>query len=584
MSTTRLPRSVQALIRAATRLALVSACTGAGTAQAVSIETGVPDLVLRWDHSLRYNLGVRAQGQDSAILNNGSYDNSDSKFARGDVVANRLDILSEADLVYRRRSGLRVSAALWYDHAYRNGTERTANPRQVLAGLGDISAAYPDNTYTDFTRRWNRGPSGEFLDAFVFTGFDVGSVPVNIKLGQHTIYWGESLFSFVHGVSYSQGPIDIRKVLANPGVEAKEVFKPLPQLSFTAQLSDDFTVAGQYYFGWRPSAFPDGGTYFGVLDALTQGGGTYLVNPAQARAISAALAGTPVDPAPFIANHGTPKKTGDWGVAARWSPDWLAGTAALYYREYTDKLPQIVLGGLQAAPLAQGVPVPTSLGLSYRNARVKLIGASVSRVVAGVSVGAEIAHRIDTPLLMGPATFLGAEPTGDTTHALVNAIAFIGKVGAFDSAALTAELTYSHLAKVKDNPGSFNGVDHGCRGSAAQLGCATRDAWGLTVRFVPMWFQVMPGADLSMPMLYSVGLRGTSPVLFGGYEGASTYSLGLMLDMKARYSLALAYNGSYARHRNDAVNAFGQRQVGDIGGIGAQWDRGWLSLTFKTAF
>ena len=81
-----------------------------------------------------------------------------------------------------------------------------------------------------------------------------------------------------------------------------------------------------------------------------------------------------------------------------------------------------------------------------------------------------------------------------------------------------------------------------------------------------------------------MGLKGTSPVLFGGYAGGASYSLGLALDVKAKYNIAIAYNGSRARHRNDSVNAFGQPQVGDIGGIGAQWDRGWVSLTFKATF
>ena len=584
MPVNRRSGTLRASLRLMIDCALVTALLGTWTANAFPIDTGNPDLELRWDNSIRYNLGIRAQAQDPNILNNTTYDNSDSKFKRGDVVTNRLDLLTESDLVYRKRSGLRVSAALWYDQAYRSDAERTANSNFVIPGLGDISSAYSGNTYTGFTRRWNRGPSGEILDAFAFTGFDVGAVAVNVKLGQHTIYWGESLFSFVHGVSYAQGPIDIRKALANPGVEAKEVFKPLPQMSAMVQLSDELSMAGQYYLGWKPSAFPDGGTYFGVLDALTQGGGTYVVNPAQAAAISSALGGTPVAAVPFIPSYRDPKKAGDWGVMARWSPAWLTGTAGLYFRKYTDKLPEIVLGGLQAAPLELGVAVPSSLGLSYQQEQVTLVGASFSRVVEGVSVSGEIAHRMDTPLLMGPATFLGSEPTGDTTHALANAIAYFGKTPGFDSAVLMVELTYSRLDKVKSNAANFNSVEYGCKGAAEQLGCATRNAWGLTVRFVPTWFQVFPGADLSMPLLYSTGLKGTSPVLFGGYQGNSSYSAGLALDVKASYSLTLAYNGADAKRHNDSVNGFGQQQVGAIGGIGAQWDRGWVSFTFKTTF
>jgi hypothetical protein len=562
--------------------ALMAAGGFADPAHAAPIDTGNPDLDVRWDNSLRYNLGVRAEKQDSNILNNANFDDSDSKFKRGDVVTNRLDVLSEFDLVYKKASGLRVSAAAWYDNAYRSDAVKT-NPAYTFPGVGDTSTAYPNNTYTHYTKRWNRGPSGELLDAFVFTKFDLGSVPVSAKLGQHTIYWGESLFSFVHGVSYAQGPIDIRKALTNPGVEAKEVFKPLPQLSATAQITDKLSVAGQYYFGWKPSPFPDGGTYFGVLDALTLGGGTYLVNPALAAATSAQLGGTAVAPVPFIPSYNDPKKTGDWGLMARWSPTWLDGTAGLYYRKYTDKLPQLVLGGFQSGPAALGAFIPTSFGLSYLDKRVTLVGVSLAKQIAGVSVSAELTHRGNTGLLMGPATVVGSEPIGDTWHALANAIAYVGKTPVFDSAVLTSELTYSRIGKVKSNASNFNSVDYFCKGAADQLGCATKDAWGFAVKFEPQWFQVFPGADLSMPIVYSRGLKGTSPVLFGGYEGAYSYSVGLTLDVKAKYSFNVAYNDSYAKHTN-AVNPIGLQAVNTIGGIGAQWDRGWVSFTAKMSF
>jgi hypothetical protein len=550
-------------------------------AEAIPLDTGNPDLDIRWDNSVRYNLGVRAQGQDPNILNNSSYDDSDSKFKRGDIVTNRFDLLSEFDLIYKKSSGMRLSGAAWYDDAYHSSQVFT-NPVFTVPGFGDTSSAYPGNTYTDYTKRWNRGPSGEILDAFVFSKFDLGSVPVNVKLGQHTIYWGESLFSFVHGVSYGQGPVDIRKALVNPGVEAKEVFKPLPQISATAQLTDELQLAGQYFFGWKPSPFPDGGTYFGVIDALTLGGGTYLINPAAAALTSAQL-GVGVAAVPFIPSYKDPKKSGDWGLAARWSPAWLDGTMGAYYREYTDKLPQLVSAGFQPGPAALGVFIPTSYGLDYLDKRTKLIGASLSKQIAGMSVSGEVAHRSNTGLLMGPATVLGFEPVGDTWHALVNSIAYFGNTPVFDSAALTAELTYSRLDKVTSNGANFNSVDYFCRGAVDQLGCATKDAWGLALKFEPQWYQVFPGANLTMPIVYTRGLKGTSPVLFGGYEGAYTYSVGLTLDYVGKYNFALAYNGSYARH-TVATNALGLPAVNSIGGIGAQWDRGWVSFTFKASF
>ena len=81
----------------------------AGSAMAIELDTGNPDLRMRWDNTVRYNLGMRMEGQDRRLLNNPNYDESDSKFGKGSVVTNRVDWLSELDLSYRGQFGARVS-------------------------------------------------------------------------------------------------------------------------------------------------------------------------------------------------------------------------------------------------------------------------------------------------------------------------------------------------------------------------------------------------------------------------------------------------------------------------------------------
>src|SRR5690554_5546026 len=94
------------------RSALAVAITvAAGSASAIEIDVGNPDIRLRWDNTARYNLGVRVEDQDSAIMNNPNYDESNGKFEQGDIVTNRLDWLTEVDLSYKWHFGARVSAA-----------------------------------------------------------------------------------------------------------------------------------------------------------------------------------------------------------------------------------------------------------------------------------------------------------------------------------------------------------------------------------------------------------------------------------------------------------------------------------------
>lgn len=116
--------------------ALASAlpCT---SALAFEISTDVPGLTIRWDQTVRANLGVRTEKADSRILANPTYDESNGKFGRGDMVTQRLDLLSELDLNYRNAAGMRVSAALWYDHAYRDTRVRSLVPGYATSYTND---------------------------------------------------------------------------------------------------------------------------------------------------------------------------------------------------------------------------------------------------------------------------------------------------------------------------------------------------------------------------------------------------------------------------------------------------------------
>ena len=78
-----------------------------GNAGAFQIPTGNDDLVWRWENTFRYNLGYRVTDQADALLRNANMDDGDRNFDKG-IVSNRLDILSEMDLVYKGLYSVRV--------------------------------------------------------------------------------------------------------------------------------------------------------------------------------------------------------------------------------------------------------------------------------------------------------------------------------------------------------------------------------------------------------------------------------------------------------------------------------------------
>jgi hypothetical protein len=81
-------------------------------------------------------------------------------------------------------------------------------------------------------------------------------VPLNVKLGPQTNYFGEGLLITVHAVSYSQSPLDGVRAITSPGLETKEVLLLESQVFVNAQVSQDVELAEQYFFNWHESRLP----------------------------------------------------------------------------------------------------------------------------------------------------------------------------------------------------------------------------------------------------------------------------------------------------------------------------------------
>jgi hypothetical protein len=537
-----------------------------GATCAFEVATGNPDLAVRFDNTVRANYGVRVESRDSKIGNSPLADEGDYSFDNGDSVAQRIDLLSELDIVYRKRYGLRVSAAGWYDAAY-SGQSRS-NPNPPLVNI----PSYIGNQYSSTTKRFYRGPSGEILDAFVFGGTDLGEVPVQAKLGRHTLYWGESLLlgGHLHSVAYAQNPLDLQKGFATPGTEAKELFRPLNQLSAQAQVTDTLSLSAQYLFEWEPARFPEGGTYLGPVDFVFNGPDRQFLQ------LPAAFGGA------GFARRGQasePRQSGEFGLSARWSPAWLDGTAGLYYRNFADKLPQVLLTSL---------PVATrEYNLIYAD-NIQLFGASVTKNILGASTSAELSYRKNTPL---NSQVLGAAPglpergdtkgtRGDTWHALFNAIGTVARTPVFDSASWIAELSASRWVTVRSGANLFNAVGYApCAGRDKWDGCVTKNYAGIGLGFTPNWYQVFPGVDLSAPVSYAIGLKGNAATTFAGNQGLGNYTIGVSADVLQKYRFDLKYIDFVGRYRDNGT------AVTTTNGLTTYLkDRGHVSLTFKTTF
>lgn len=573
MRTTSLRGPKNATLQAVVAAAMLAT---AGTASAFQFDLGNPDLKMRWDNTLRYNLGTRIGAQDKRILASPSYDESDAKFGKHDIVTNRLDLLSEFDVNFAGRFGARVSAAGWYDHAYRNHDVTTP------AAGGVIPTSYFGNTYNSKVTRYVNGPSAEFLDAFVWSNFNLGEVPVNVKLGRHTIVWGEGLLIGGHAISYGQAPVDGVKAVTSPGIETKEVFLPLNQLSFKAQLTNKISLAGQYFLEWKPTRVPNGGTYLMGADT----------SPNVDR-----LGLAPNFAAPLL-DSVQPGNRGNWGLGLKWDVDAIDSTLGFFYREFNDYNPETGIQFPAASPAA---------GFRFVYAQdVKLIGASLSRSIGPVSFGAEVSLRQNVHLNskttyavtdytsaanLHPMLNTGAR--GDTLHVVTNGVYGLPRSPVWDSGTLIVELAYSRLQKITANETMYRGEGYaGCvkpAGAAAtdvanrEYACSSKQFAQMAVSFTPQYIQLLPALDLTIPMTINYGLKGTAPTGGGGFEKLLSWSLGVGAIYATTHEFSLRYSDISVPSK---YNAAGTSLIGgnSLGSSLGATDRGWLVFTYKTSF
>lgn len=545
---------------------LAAALLGPWNAPAArDFETGVPELGLRFDNTLRYNLGIRTGPIDTRIGSNPMFTAGEYSVAQGGFTTNRLDLLSELDFSYQDRCGARLSGAAWYDYAYQDGTV-TRSP--ALAG---VPGTYAGNDLSTYALRRYRGPWGEVLDAFAFARFEVGDVPVTLKAGRHTVTWGESLMlaGAIHGVSYAQAPLDLQKGFAVPGIEAKELYRPLGSVSAQAQLTPSLSLAGQFFLEWQSFLYPEGGTFLGPID--------FAFN-----APDRVYRGTTV-----LENGGAsrPRSIGDLGVALRWGPGWLDGTLGLHYRRFTDKLAAVLV-----TPNPGGAPVQYQ---QYYGEGIDLVGLSLAKQLLGVSVGAEVSYRHGMPLIAPPlgtvapsARLLGNtyQARGDTLHAVLNGVGVVPTAPLFSTASWAVEVTYSRRLSVNENADMFFGAGYGqCRSASSNKGtrdgCATRDEIAVGASFAPTWLRVLSGIDLLAPVAASWTVLGNSAVLLGGNQGSGTYSAGIAADVRSRYRFDLRYVDFFGRTTDD-----GKTVTSSNGLLALLKSRGSVTLTAKATF
>lgn len=177
--------------------------------------------------------GVRANGTSV------SADDNRLNFEKGDPISQNFKGLTDFSLDGQGQ-GAFIRFKYWYDHAYETRNGRFKD--------------FDDSGWDDLTKF----QGFKTLDAYVWKDFQIADHPLNVKVGNQVLSWGESLL-IQNGINVIN-PLDI-SAFNRPGVEIKEGQLPVEMISFSFGLSDTLNLEGFYQYNWRESALDGCGTF-----------------------------------------------------------------------------------------------------------------------------------------------------------------------------------------------------------------------------------------------------------------------------------------------------------------------------------
>ncbi|WP_374439314.1 DUF1302 domain-containing protein [Pseudomonas panipatensis] len=495
----------------------------AGQAQALSYQLN-DDLKVNWDTTLTYGLAWRTE-QRARGLSNGypnpaiaSIDDGDNAFARGSLINNRASFLTEADFKFRDDYGLFVRATGFYDDVYHHSNDNATGTSNCYAsGHCAKPDQFPDGTVDQ------HGDDARLLDTYAYGTWDLSGHKLNARVGNQVVAWGESLFNGF-GISGAMSPVDATKA-NTPGIEIKELFLPVGQVFTQYSLSDALNVQAYYQYKWEKTEIPGVGSYFSTTDQIDEGG------------YSDAFGMT------HRLGDKKPSNSGQYGLALTYSVEQLNNTEfGLYYLRFHDKTPQIDF-------LSQWN------NAAYRALYfegIDLYGASFSSMVGDTNVSGEVSYRDGQPVLVDTGLVPYAV-RGKTVQALVSFIHSFGNLPIADNTTLTGEVGYNRVLD-NDKAPSFDVFVPGGGGRYTQVQTANTDklyydtsAWGYTVNLSLDYNNVFNGWDLTVPIIFSQAVNGSSsmPGSFGLGQGDDRFAVGTTwrylnnLTVEARYNMYL---------------------------------------------
>lgn len=207
-----------------------------------------------YDFEVAYGARYRLDDRDRPIVaaisdgsnpQNSLLDDGNLNYDEDDLVSNMVRTTGELTLRFGR-FGAFVRGYAFYD--YENDHEERA--RIPLSRTADEQVS----------------SNADFLDAYVSARFSIGKLPVQMRVGDQVVAWGQSTFFSATGVNVIN-PLNVplfQQATSTP----EDLRKPVGLVWGAMHLSPLVSVEAFYQYSWDPTVIPEKGTYLSGGDLI----------------------------------------------------------------------------------------------------------------------------------------------------------------------------------------------------------------------------------------------------------------------------------------------------------------------------
>jgi len=567
-------------------------------AQVQGVEFKMGQIEGTFDSQISMGSSWRIESQDESLIVNadgvvGNSDDGNKNFKSGDAFSQIFKASHDLQFSYNNFGGF-VRGKYWYDSAMANNSvDYGHGPTEANNGVDGGNLTYvgadtklDDSNFNDLSK----ASGATLLDAFVYGEFEVGDMPLDVRLGKQVVSWGES--TFIRGGINAINPVDV-SAFRRPGAEIKEGLLPVNMAYANIGLTDNLSMETFYQLEFQETVIEGCGTFFSTNDYAAEG------------CNSVSIAGGAFSVARDEDGLRKAKDDGQFGMAFRYVSEALGDTEFGIYAMNIHSRAPIINGTNHSLTLADegviqgdavtlytnagGIPGFSSAAAfaGFKTAEARAAGASYfvtypeDLQIAGLSfatnvgtmaLSGEFSFHPDTPiqingpmviqalvsgvaaspatdiqnLILGPGELNEGSRNFDVSQVQMTAIKFFDQIAGASRVILIGEAGYTFIhgfdegadaikfgrSDIFGTPGPGNVDD----------GFVTESSWGYRGRLVADYSDVFMGINLKPMLAWSHDVKGYAPQPGGNFvEGQKTLGLSVQATYRETYSASLAF-------------------------------------------